>query len=72
MQQVQDQLNFKIHTPTDEQLAQQMEFDEYTRHIKIELTKAFQVPQRLLEGKTRNQKKRERKKQRNARRLSRV
>jgi len=79
MQQVQDQLDFKIHTPTDEQLAKQMEFYEYYNHVKMEVTRAFGVPGRLLGGtttvwggKTKNQKKRSRKKQRNARRLSRV
>jgi len=72
MQQVQDQLNFKIHTPTDEELAKQMELEEYRDHVKMEMVRAFGLPKHLLEGKTKNQKKRARKKQRNARRLSRV
>jgi len=79
MQQVQDQLDFKIHTPTDEELRKQMEFAEYQDQVKIEVARAFRVPEKLLGGtttvwggKTKNQKKRERKKQRNARKLSRV
>jgi hypothetical protein len=57
MQQIQDRLDFKIATPSDEEIRQHFEDEFFPRRQKVKRKLIF----KSVNGRTKNQKKRDRK-----------